>query len=97
MMFNAPMSQNRAMYLIKTLGLLPGQTVVDFGCGEGAFLQLLASETPIKGVGIDSDETLIQKAQASWNQTSRDSTLQFIVKDVNVYTMDMKPVDGAAV
>lgn len=93
-MFNAPMSQDRAKYLIKSLGLEPGQSVIDFGCGEGAFLQLLASEVSIAGVGIDKDATLIEKARSKWNSMERESTLNFISADVNMYITDMAPVDA---
>lgn len=95
-MFNAPMSQGRAQYLINTLDLLPQQTIVDFGCGDGIFLQILASQIPVIGYGIDNNDTLIQKAQANWDSTdhNNESSLKFISMDVNDYIRDMTPVDA---
>lgn len=92
-MFNAPMSQHRAEYLIEALGILPQQIVVDFGCGDGAFLQQLASQVAITGVGIDKDTNLIQKATSGWTQMDHESTLNFIATDVNTHIADMDPVD----
>lgn len=93
-MFNAPMSEDRAQYLIKKLELSPQQTVVDFGCGTGTFLQLLATQVQITGVGIDKNDDLIQTAQSNWNESNHDSVLKFISADANAYVKDMSPVDA---
>ena len=93
MLFNAPLSLERAKYLIDTLGLSSGQTIVDFGCGDGAFLRLVASEIAIKGVGIDQNDGLIQKARSNKDYISPENTPEFIATDVNSYIKGMSPVD----
>lgn len=92
-MFNAPLSQDRAQHLITSLELSTGASVVDLGCGNGLFLETLALQHPIKGVGIDKDSDLIQNAKDKWGQQTSKSDLQFVCADVNDYIGDMPASD----
>jgi len=92
-MFNAPLSLERADYLISLFDLAESATVLDIGCGNGAFLQRVAQAKPIMGVGIDTNADLIASANATWSNITSDSTLEFYVKDANDYVQDMSSVD----
>jgi methionine biosynthesis protein MetW len=45
--------------------LLPGLTVLDLGCGDGALLQLLQKEKGIRGVGIEKDAQKVETCLAA--------------------------------
>jgi SAM-dependent methyltransferase len=52
-------------YLIGRLGITPGMTVVEVGCGGGVYTRLMASQLDGRGVaiGIDSNPTRLAQAQ----------------------------------
>jgi cyclopropane fatty-acyl-phospholipid synthase-like methyltransferase len=92
-MFNAPMSLQRAEYLIDALDLSSSDHVVDLGCGSGTFLRMLATKHQVTGVGIDKDETLIQQAKDQWATQTSKSDLQFVSDEVIAYIQNMPPAD----
>jgi cyclopropane fatty-acyl-phospholipid synthase-like methyltransferase len=92
-MFNAPMSRQRAEYLIEALELSQSNHVVDIGCGGGAFLRLLASQYPVTGIGIDNNEALILQANEQWASQTNDNDVQYICSDAAQYLQEMSPVD----
>lgn len=47
---------------IRRVGMEPGQSVLDIGCGSGAFLRL-AVDRGAKGFGLDASEALIELAR----------------------------------
>jgi cyclopropane fatty-acyl-phospholipid synthase-like methyltransferase len=90
MMFNAPLSMHRADNLITSLDLSADKNLVDLGCGDGSFLNHIASQYSLTGVGIDNKEALIQKANS---QNINNSNIRFICGDALEYTQNMSPVD----
>lgn len=63
MLFNSPLSFEKADRLIDVLELSAVDRVLDVGCGTGEFLVRLIDATGASGVGIDIDPTLIDEAQ----------------------------------
>jgi SAM-dependent methyltransferase len=62
--FNVPLSDERAVASIDFVGRSVATNVVDFGCGNGKYLQLLVGSVPsIRGLGIDLDGDSIQAAR----------------------------------
>jgi len=59
--FHGPLSISRADQLIRSLGRLDGQRVVDLGCGWAELLlRALATEPTATGVGVDKDAAAIE-------------------------------------
>jgi len=92
-MFNAPLSLERADYLISLFELPLSADVVDIGCGNGAFLQRFAQTHVVSGVGVDTNADLIKTANTAWAKVESDSQLDFVTSDVNDRVKDMIPVD----
>lgn len=64
--FHGPLSAERADRLIRSLGPLDGQHVVDLGCGWAELLlRTLAAHPGATGRGIDTDEAAIEHARAN--------------------------------
>lgn len=93
-MFNAPLSLERANYLINALDLSSKDRVVDLGSGKGAFLQLLVLQTDIMGVGVEHNKDLVDYANAEWSKQNSTSDLQFECADAVQYVNEMKPADA---
>ena len=53
--------------VIKALGIEPGMTVVDLGCGYGYFTAAIARQVGPKGraIGFDLDPAMLEQAQAA--------------------------------
>lgn len=56
---------DRKEFFLKSLGLLPGMTVVDSGCGPGTLIRKLAKwlGTESKIIGVDRDHTFLDYAK----------------------------------
>jgi SAM-dependent methyltransferase len=68
--FHGPLSPARADQLIRSLGPLGGQEVVDLGCGWAELLlRTVATEPTVTGHGIDTDAAAIEHGRA--NATAR--------------------------
>jgi len=53
--------------VISALGIEPGMTVVDLGCGDGYFTSAIARQVaPGRVVGFDLDPEMLEQAQAAW-------------------------------
>ena len=94
-MFNAPMSLQRAQYLISALDISPNDRVLDIGCGDGLFLKHIALSNQIIGIGVDNDEALIDAAITDWSQPESAITVGFVCEDALSYSQKQKPVDIA--
>jgi SAM-dependent methyltransferase len=65
-MAGMPIIQEIAARTMDTLALVPGQSVLEVGCGSGVFLPLLASAVAPTGrvVGLDHAPTMVAQARA---------------------------------
>ncbi|MDG1478509.1 MAG: class I SAM-dependent methyltransferase [Myxococcota bacterium] len=69
MLFNAPLSVDRADRLIERLDLSPADRVLEVGCGRGALLLRLVHRWRCSAIGIDIDDAAVKAAQAQASQT----------------------------
>ena len=72
-------SQLEADFLIKTLGLSQGCTVLDVGCGYGRISNLLA-QRGMNVIGVDLSEDMLRHAQAV--ATKSDIEIQYVLGDM---------------
>ena len=63
MLFNSPISSQKAVQLVSLLDLVPESHVLDVGCGTGEFLIRVVERTGARGLGIDIQPGLIAKAR----------------------------------
>jgi len=66
-------SQRVAEYgekMLRLVGFVPGQSYLDFGCGNGAAAAHLASKLGLKVTGIDVDSEQIEAAQSRSEKTA---------------------------
>ncbi len=59
----------------------PGDVVYDLGCGDGRIVITAAQKFGARGVGIDIDAKLIEKAEASARAAGVEERVQFRVQD----------------
>lgn len=64
--FNSPLDSARALDLIASLRPLTGASIVDLGCGWAELLlRTLEAEPTARGVGVERDADLIERARGS--------------------------------
>lgn len=79
---SAPVSEERASRLLGRLGLPPGGTVVDLGCGQGAWLLLLAAErSDLRLLGVDTSPSAISEARAASARLGYSSSIHWTQSD----------------
>ncbi len=61
--FNAPLSMDRALALLDSLELGPGQRMLDFGCGTAELLLQACAQQTIVATGIDRDSAALDEAR----------------------------------
>lgn len=81
--FNSPLSDARAYDLINSLQPLAGSTVVDYGCGWAELLLRIAETDPAaRGIGIDGDESAIDRGLANATARGLSRTVRLDLADV---------------
>jgi SAM-dependent methyltransferase len=101
MRWNAPLSREHAELLLDRLDLLPGQRLVDLGCGWGALLRAAVARagTAATGTGIDQDPAALARGRA---EAARDGlpagAVEFVAADATAWrgTCDRVLCVGAA-
>ncbi len=64
--FNAPLSDQRANVLAAAIARRRPQSVLDIGCGWAELLlRIVAAAPDARGLGVDSDERLIERGRAN--------------------------------
>ena len=69
-----------------------GKTILEFGCGRGAFSIDLAKENPKKIIGIDTNKEYIEFAKKSLekNFSQYSNKINYICDDINSWKTELK-------
>jgi len=89
-------SQQVAEYaekMLRLVGFAPGQSYLDFGCGNGAAAIHLASKLGLKVTGIDVDPAQIEVAQA---RSDQNKNARFLTADGTKLPFDDSEFDFVA-
>ena len=89
-------SQRVAEYaerMLRLAGFAPGQTYLDFGCGNGAAAIHLASKLGLKVTGIDVDPEQIEAARA---KSEQNTNIRFLAADGTKLPFDDNEFDFVA-
>ena len=93
LLFNAPLSLQRAQASIGFVGSCESKFAVDYGCGIGSYIRLLLETLPsARGLGLDLDTEAIDRARFSSVSGGLSSRLSFEVGDAAKYR---GPVDAS--
>jgi ubiquinone/menaquinone biosynthesis C-methylase UbiE len=76
-----PLDEEKLDELFDLLGLSPGATVTDIGCGKGEMLIRLAKKYRIKGIGVDKSPYCIRDAEKRKSELVPESDLKFLEMD----------------
>jgi SAM-dependent methyltransferase len=83
----SPMPVVRAMLELAQVG--PDDVVYDLGSGDGRFPITAAKEFGARGVGIEIDPALVERARASAREAGVEDRVEFRVSDM--YEADVRP------
>jgi ubiquinone/menaquinone biosynthesis C-methylase UbiE len=89
-------SQRIAEYaerMLKTVRFTPGQSYLDFGCGNGAAAVHLASKLGLKVTGVDVDPEQIEAARP---RSDQNTNVQFLAADGTKLSFDDNEFDFVA-
>jgi ubiquinone/menaquinone biosynthesis C-methylase UbiE len=95
MLFNSPLSLEKADQLINLLGLSSDGRILDVGCGNGEFLIRVMEATGAHGLGIDIDHESILAAQQNANGRIPDNTYEFRTADIQEISLEEHSFDLA--
>jgi len=76
-LFNCPISVQKADLIISILGLEPTCKVIDIGCGDGEFLTRIQKASGADCLGIDIDSSCIAFAEKKAQQHASGERLRF--------------------
>jgi len=82
MLFNIPLSAEKADRIIQLLSLSPNDHVLDAGCGNGAFLIRAIETAGVFGLGIDNNPESIAAARKNAADRIPDTTYEFQTADI---------------
>jgi SAM-dependent methyltransferase len=70
-------------FLVRHLGVHPGMTVVDVGCGTGVYTRILASRLHDEGraIGVDVHPAVVEHAHAMTQAEGWGNTVEYMVGD----------------
>lgn len=89
MIFNSPISSEKADRLVQMLKLPPDGRAFDAGCGTGELLLRIVAQQGIHGIGIDLDQRSIATAQA--NAAARGIASRCEFRAINVNQFEAQP------
>jgi cyclopropane fatty-acyl-phospholipid synthase-like methyltransferase len=79
---SAPVDEGRARRLLGRLAIPPGGSVVDLGCGQGAWLLLLAAErSDLRLLGVDTSAAAIAGARTASARSGYPSSINWLHSD----------------
>jgi len=79
--------------MLRLIGFAPGQSYLDFGCGNGAAAVHLASKLGLKVTGIDVDPAQIEVARA---RSDQNTNVRFLTADGTKLPFDDNEFDFVA-
>ncbi len=94
-LFNNPISVEKADRIISVLGVLPGDRVLDAGCGRGEFLIRLIEFTGAGGLGLDCDSASVLAAETSAGDRITDGLCEFRRADLQAEPLEENAFDLA--
>jgi SAM-dependent methyltransferase len=86
LLFNSPLSSEKADRLVQLLELNPAQRVLDAGCGTGEFLLRVIEKYSVQGLGVDRDAACIATAQESAAERGLSARVEFRATDMSELT-----------
>tara|TARA_Y100000031_G_scaffold142879_1_gene172834 strand:- start:724 stop:1260 length:537 start_codon:yes stop_codon:yes gene_type:complete len=89
-----PTSNKMSRRMFELADLKAGETVVDFGCGEGALLIVAAKEFGANGIGYDHNPTLVLLGRLRARLAGVSDKVK--VEQGNFFKLDMPPADLVA-
>jgi ubiquinone/menaquinone biosynthesis C-methylase UbiE len=81
--------------IARDLGVGPGHTIVDLGCGQGGPSLWVARETGAELVGVDLASVGIERAEERAAQVGLGGRAQFLVGDITATGLPESSFDGA--
>lgn len=79
LIFNAPLSEERAAALIAALPISPGHHVLDLGCGWGELLlRILASHPATTGTGVDIEKDALDRGVLTAARRGLQGRVEFV-------------------
>jgi SAM-dependent methyltransferase len=88
LLFNSPLSEQKADRLIGLLELPENARVLDVGCGRAEFLIRLVAKHGVLGIGVDRDADLIADARENARGRVRRGTCGFFESDIKAESFD---------
>ena len=88
MLFNSPISPEKADRLISLLPLHPGEHVLDVGCGTGEFLIRIIEKHAVQGVGVDIDSPSLESARKTSEERDLNRLTEFLEMDIADHAVD---------
>ena len=85
MLFNSPISSEKADRLIDLLQLDSTSRVLDVGCGTGEFLMRIVERYGCHGVGVDTESTSLENARSAAEDRKCAGLIDFIQADIKDY------------
>lgn len=85
MLFNSPLSSDKADSLIELLELSSDDCVIDVGCGTGEFLIRTVEQSGATAVGVDNHVASLELAKQNAAGRVEDALIQFVDQDIRKY------------
>lgn len=85
MLFNSPISSEKADRLIDLLALTADSRVLDVGCGTGEFLIRIIEKYRCHGVGVDMDAAGLEAAREASEERGCGELAEFVERDIGDY------------
>jgi cyclopropane fatty-acyl-phospholipid synthase-like methyltransferase len=86
LMFNAPLSEERADGLVTALPIAPGHHVLDLGCGWGEILlRILAAHPATTGTGVDTEKEALDRGVLAGAQRGLHGRVEFVEADAAMF------------
>lgn len=95
MLFNSPISREKADHLVNMLELPARAKVVEAGCGSGVLLTSILEKYDAFGLGIDLDPALVHAAQEHASSVLTAQQFEFKVGDIQQEKLEENSFDLA--